>query len=303
MWKRWLSSLVISVALGSVVACGDSGGAQPPVSTATSTSNGRLEAQIVTAAARVRADIGVHAVDLASGVTADVHSGNRFPILSMFKVYAAAAILRDARAGKLSLQTPVRITRADIVSNAPVTSAHVNGTLTMAEIAQAALQHSDNTAGNLMLRQLGGPAAVNALARSVGDTDTDLERWETALNDAVPGDVRDTTTPRAVATGFRSLLAGDGLQQQDRDTLVGWMRGSATSAQRFRAQLPAGWTTADKTGSGEFGTTDDGGLLLGPGGRRILLVVQTRSGTDDPNSNGYGDLVAEVARLVAQGLR
>lgn len=260
-----------------------------------------VDAQIRSAADAKGVEVGVWAQDVATGrVIASVGADQRFPVLSMSKVYLAAAVLDAARQGRLRLDAPVPVRRGDIVANSPVTQTRVGKTMTYPEIATAALQQSDNTAANLMFSAIGGPAAVTAFALTAGDTATVMVRTETALNSAYPGDIRDTTVPQGWAAGLRSLMVGNRLDPRDRDTLVGWMGGTRTSDKRFRADLPAGWTTADKTGTGDYGTANDGGLLLGPNGRRILLVVQTRASRFDADATPVDAVIASIAALVAR---
>ena len=120
--------------------------------------------------------------------------------------------------------------------------------MTLAELCAAALTRSDNTAGNLILAALGGPPAVTAFARSIGDPVTRLDRTETALNTALPGDPRDTTTPEAMADDLRALSLGDTLAAPSRDRLAAWMADCQTGGAKLRAGLPSGWRVGDKDG-------------------------------------------------------
>ena len=144
----------------------------------------------------------------------------------------------------------------------------------LAEVCQAAVQVSDNTAGNLLLKTIGGPQAITDFARSIGDDRTRLDRWETELNSAIPGDPRDTSTPHALGGGYRNLLTGDVLAPPQRQQFEDWMRANETSS--MRPGLPEGWTTADKTGNGDYASTNDVGIAYGPEGRRVLISVMTR---------------------------
>jgi beta-lactamase class A len=173
--------------------------------------------------------------------------------------------------------------------------------MTIDELCQAILQVSDNAAANVLLHDVGGPAAVTEFARSIGDPRSRLDRFETELNSAVPGDPRDTSTPEALGNGFRTLLSGDALPVAQRQILEDWMRANETSS--IRPGLPSGWTTADKTGSGDYGTTNDVGIAYGPQGQRVLLAVLTRSATDDAEAEINRPLIGEVASVVLQALQ
>jgi beta-lactamase class A len=256
--------------------------------------------RIETLQGRHGAKIGVYGVDLMSGRSITYLDGELFAMCSTFKGYAAARVLQMSEHGELKLGDPVRIDRADIVDNSPMTEPAVGRTLTLADLCQAALQHSDNTAGNLLLRTIGGPPAITAFARTIGDDKTRLDRWEIELNSAEPGDPRDTSTPHALGIGYRNLLTGDALAPASRGQLETWMRGTTTSS--MRAGLQPGWTTADKTGSGAYGSTNDVGIAYGPDGRRVLLSIMTRSESHDPGADGLRPLIGELTTLAVPWL-
>lgn len=245
--------------------------------------------------ARHNARIGLYAVNLDTEKSLAHRDGETFAMCSTFKTYAAAAVLQRVQQGSLALADTVTIAPADIRPHSPVTEPRVGTAITLAELCQAALQQSDNAAANGLLRVLGGPPSITEFARSIGDDRTRLDRWEVELNSAVPGDPRDTSTPRALGTGYRTVLTGDVLSPAGRQQLVDWMRGNQTSS--MRAGLPAGYTSADKTGSGDYGTTNDVGIAFGPAGERVLLAVMTRSATDDPDAASLRPLIGEVATL------
>nr|WP_090344170.1 class A beta-lactamase [Mycolicibacterium malmesburyense]CRL75457.1 beta-lactamase class A [Mycolicibacterium malmesburyense] len=244
--------------------------------------------------------IGVFAVNLHTGRTVAHRAQEPFAMCSTFKTYAAARVLQKAERGELALTDRVTIEEGDIVPNSPVTGAHVGQTMTLAELCQAALQQSDNAAGNWLLRTIGGPSGVTGFARSIGDQRSRLDRWEVELNAAVPGDPRDTTTPEAIGGGYRSILTGNVLGEPQRRRLEEWMRANQTSS--VRPVLPPGWTIADKTGSGDYASTNDVGIAFGPAGERLLLTIMTRTPTDDPNAPNNRQLVGEVGSMLVAEL-
>ncbi|CAN5825877.1 class A beta-lactamase [soil metagenome] len=262
----------------------------PPIDSGTDTDIAGLES-------RHRAQIAVWAVDLGSGATVTHRADQRFAMCSTFKTYAAARALQLAARRELDLDVPVPVSAADIVVDSPVTSTLVGGTITLAEACAAALTRSDNTAGNLVLRAIGGPQAITAFARGVGDDQTRLDRWEPDLNEAILGDPRDTTTARALCAGYRRVLIDDALDPPQQDRLLGWMRATATSDKRFRAGLPPGWTSADKTGAGAYGSTNDAGVLFGPTGERVVLAVLIRSSDDRKDTAPLNGAIADTVRL------
>lgn len=284
-----------TVLFGSLVAAAAAG-----VGTAAPAGAAPVDEQIGDLERRHNALIGLSAINLDSARALTHRPDEMFAVCSTFKGYAAARVLQLAGRGQLSLDNRVFVDREAIVPNSPVTEAHAGSELTLAELCQAALQRSDNTAGNLLLKAIDGPAGVTVFARSVGDERTRLDRWEVELNSAIPGDPRDTSTPAALAVGYRAILAGDVLGPPQRRQLEDWMRANQTSS--MRAGLPDGWTTADKTGSGDYGSTNDAGIAYGPEGQRLLLVMMTRSQTDDPKAEGLRPLIGELTALVVPSL-
>jgi beta-lactamase class A len=240
--------------------------------------------------------VGVYAVDLDGGRSISHRGQEAFAMCSTFKGYAAARVLQMVERDELTLDQRVLVDPAAIVANSPRTAPRAGGDMTLDELCQAALQVSDNTAGNLLLKTIGGPPAITAFARSIGDPSSRLDRWETALNSAVPGDPRDTSTPEALGRGYRALLAGDALAPAQRQQLETWMRANETSS--MRAGLPRDWTTADKTGSGDYGTTNDAGIAYGPAGQRVLLGIMTRSQGNDPKAQNFRPVIGELTALL-----
>jgi beta-lactamase class A len=222
----------------------------------------------------------------------------RFPFCSTFKMMLSAAILSREPA---LLKKHIKYDKSDLVSYSPVTSKHVADGMTVAELCEATLQISDNAAANLLMKQIGGPAAVTAFARSIGDTEFRQERWETALNTALPGDVRDTTTPLAMAKSLQKLVLGEALPAAARKQLKDWMLGNTTGATRIRAGVPAGWPVADKTGSGDYGTVNDIAVIWPPGKAPIVLAVYVTQPNKDDKTRP--EIHGEVAKVVIEAFR
>ncbi|MEV5527167.1 class A beta-lactamase [Streptomyces prunicolor] len=244
------------------------------------------------------ARVGVFAHHLGTKKTVVHRADELFPMCSVFKTLAAAAVLRDLDRHGEVLYKVVHYTEADLVDGSDQTRAHLAGGMTVEQLADVAIRFSDNGAGNLILRELGGPTAVTRFARSLGDRVTRLDRWETELNSAEPDRITDTTSPRAIAGLYGKLVLGDALRRPDRDRLTAWLLNNTTSAARFRAGLPASWTIADKTGSGDYGTANDVGIAWTEAGDPVVLAVLTTKPTlpDAPYDN---QLVADTAELVA----
>ncbi|MBM2770949.1 PEN family class A beta-lactamase, Bcc-type [Burkholderia anthina] len=239
--------------------------------------------------------LGVCAIDTASGQRAQHRADARFPFCSTFKTMLSAAVLAQSVERQGLLQQRVMIGQGDLVNYSPVSSKHVGTGMTVAALCEAAIQYSDNSAANLLMKMIGGPSAVTAYARSIGDDTFRLDRWETELNTALPGDLRDTTTPAAMAASLRVLTLGDALPAAQRAQLVAWLRGNKVGDKRIRAGVPAGWQVADKTGTGDYGTTNDAGVMWPPSGAPVVLVVYYTQARADAKAKD--DVIAAAARI------
>jgi beta-lactamase class A len=244
--------------------------------------------------------LGVAVLDAGSGALAGHRIDERFPMCSTFKALAAAAILVRVDAGKEQLSRRIRVEQKDILSYAPVTKQHAGQDMSIAELCDAAVTLSDNTAANLLLASMGGPSVITELARSLGDDLTRLDRIETELNEGTPGDPRDTTTPAAMAKNLKALTLGTALSAASRDQLIAWLVGCKTGDAKIRAGLPKGWRVGDKTGSGGHGSSNDVAVIW-PEGRAPVIVASyltETTGTDDQRNAAH----AAVGRAVAAAL-
>nr|WP_205873810.1 class A beta-lactamase [Mycobacterium gordonae] len=295
--------IVAAAALTAAVAAGNPRRPDPPILLDTEEPWPPIDARLAALEASSNASIGLFGLNPASGRELGYRADDMFATCSTFKAYVAAQILQQDQRGELRLTDTVYIDPAAAVPVAsPVTKAHIGERMPLSELCAAAVRHSDNTATNLMLAMLGGPPSVTAFARSVGDDRTSMVRWETELNTAYPGDPRDTTSPRAMGTGFLTMLTGDVLDAPHRAQLEEWMRTIVTGDRRIRAGLPPGWSIADKTGSGDYASTNDIGVASGPHGERVLLAVMTRTRSNDPEAPTSDALIADVTKLAVPWL-
>lgn len=251
------------------------------------------------------ARLGVCVLDTASGAHFGHRLDERFALCSTFKLALAAACLREADHGRLDLSEALPYSESDLLEWAPVTREHLaEGGLSIVRLAQAAQEISDGTAANLLVRRLGGPAGVTARFREMGDSVTRLDRYEPDLGLVLSADLRDTTTPAAMAQLVRRITTGELLQRDSRDRLLGWMRNTRTGVHRLRAGLPEDWLTGNKTGTGRAeGTTNkcnDIAITVPPGRSPIVIAAYYDSGEYTPQvERRHEAVLAEVARIVA----
>lgn len=244
--------------------------------------------------------LGLFAINTANGKSLGLRESERFPLCSTFKMMLAAAVLDKSRQSAGLLEQGITYTEKDLLDYSPVTEQHLADGMTVRQLCAATVNLSDNAAANLLMKLLGGPAAVTAFARSIGDHSFRLDRWEPDLNSAIPGDLRDTTTPEAMALSLQRLTLGDALPKAEREQLQTWLRASTTGASRIKAGLPADWQSGDKTGTGAYGTAHDIAVIWPPNRAPVVLAIYTKQ--HKKNANGRSDIVAAAAKIVSEWL-
>ncbi|WP_420213857.1 class A beta-lactamase [Janthinobacterium fluminis] len=244
--------------------------------------------------------LGVSAWRTDGGARIAHRADERFPMCSTFKAVLAAAVLARSASESGLLEKRIRYSAKELVTYSPLTEKQLQDGMSVAELCAAALQYSDNSAANFLMKILGGPQAVTAYMRSIGNTVFQLERWETELNTAIPGEVRDTASPASMAHSLQQLLLENALPAPQRQQLETWMRGNTTGDKRIRAGVPAGWSVADKTGSGAYGTVNDIGVAYPPSGAPLVIAVYyTREQKNAPTNQ---DIITAATRIVAAAL-
>lgn len=248
---------------------------------------------------RFGARLGVHAIDTGTGRTTGYRADERFAHASTFKALLAGVLLR--RLSDADLRRVVKYTGADLLEWAPVTSKHVATGMTVDALIAAAVQHSDNTAANLLLERVGGPKGLQRELRKIDDDTTDVSRNEPALNEAAPGDKRDTSTPRALGADLRRLVLGDVLPEPRRRKMADLLIGNTTGDPYIRAGVPSGWKVGDKTGSGGYGTRNDIAVVWPTGGSPLVIAIQSDRGV--PDAPSADALIAEATEVVITTLK
>jgi beta-lactamase class A len=251
---------------------------------------------------RGRGRLGVAAIDLRDGHRIEQRGAERFPMASTFKLQLAMAVLARVDRRNEHLDRKIRFTARDVLAvYSPVVSQQPRGgSLTVAELCAAAVEQSDNSAANLLLRTVGGPAGVTAYLRGLGDEVTRLDRTEPALNESIPGDPRDTTTPHAMASLVARIVREPLLSPASKAHLFAWLRGSKTGAARIRAGIPAGWTAGDKTGTTNSSGNDVAILWPKTGAPLVLAVYFAEVKASDAERDAA---IADVAREVVRRFR
>jgi beta-lactamase class A len=254
---------------------------------------------------RIEAELGgragLCALDTASGKTLRWRVDERFAMCSSFKWLLATSVLAHAEQGALSLDRQISYSASALIGHSPVTQAHVKeGQLSVDALCAAAVEESDNGAANLLLRQIGGPHGLTRYLRSIGDSTTRLDRNEPSLNENLPGDPRDTTTPDAMVKTMGMVLTGNILKDASRAKLLDWLKNCRTGANRLRRGVPANWVEGDKTGTGSRGAAVDNAIFWPPGRKPILVAAYLSGSNKKPEM--LEAALAEMGRSVARQL-
>ncbi len=279
------------------VAAGCARNQSPPALAATDT-----DAALAAVEQKMRGRLGVYALDTASGTTVGYRAGERFLLCSTGKALTVAAILRQSAAHPELLDQVITYGPADVLEWAPVTSLHVDQGMTVAALCDAAMTVSDNTAANLLVQQLGGPAAVTAFARSLGDDVTRIDRIEPDLNITSPGDLRDTSTPEQMVDDLQALVLGDGLSVVSRDRFTALLKANTTGDKAIRAGVPRDWVVGDKTGTGAQGESNDIAVVWPPNRAPLVVAVYTAPADPETPKEQAQAIIAEATGIAVTAL-
>ena len=275
-------------------------------------------------------------------------TARRFPMQSVFKAPLAAAALAEVDAGRLALGERIRI--ADVDLSPPVSrinqawptpaAGHVME-IPAVDLIALAVQESDNTAADVIMKRIGGPGAVTAWLRAKGIVDMRIDRYERELQpdiggmesfraawkdepayraalDSVPAaareaamaaylaDPRDTTTAPAALAFLDKLQDGSLVSPASTRLLLRLMTATSSGPRRLRAGLPASAALAHKTGSArtDLGFTpaaNDIGIVTLADGRRLAVAAFLAGSTATEAERDR--LFADAARLVIAALR
>ncbi|OUB27348.1 class A beta-lactamase [Bacillus thuringiensis serovar yunnanensis] len=259
------------------------------------------------------ARLGVFALDTGTNQMITYNGDDRFAYASTHKALAVGALLQTKSLA--DLDQIITYTQKDLDQGVyhPITEKHVNTGMTLRDLCDAALRYSDNTAENLIFKQLGGPSGLEKALRGIGDTVTNPKRIETELNvvNILKGETQDTSTPKAMATSLQAFTLGNALPEEKRTLLVDWMKRNTTGDEAIRFGVPEGWEVADKTGNGSYGTRNDIAVIWPKNGKPIILAVMSDrnskkaidSGGASENATSTNELIADATKEVMKALK
>lgn len=245
------------------------------------------------------ARLGVYAIDTGTNRTIAYRPNERFAFASTYKALAAGVLLQQNSTEKLN--EVITYTKEDLVEYSPITEKHVDTGMKLGEIAEAAVRSSDNTAGNILFNKIGGPKGYEKALRQMGDRVTMADRFEPELNEATPGDIRDTSTAKAIATNLKAFTVGNALPADKRKILTEWMKGNATGDKLIRAGVPTDWVVGDKSGAGSYGTRNDIAIVWPP--NRAPIIIAILSSKDEKEAAYDNQLIAEATEVIVKALK
>ncbi|WP_193016489.1 MULTISPECIES: class A beta-lactamase [Gammaproteobacteria] len=260
--------------------------------------NSTIEEQLSVLEKNSQGRLGIALINTENNSLITYRGDERFAMASTSKVMAVAAVLKESEKQAGLLDKNIVITKSDLVAYSPITEKHLATGMTLAQLSAATLQYSDNTAMNKIIDYLGSPAKVTEFARSINDVTYRLDRKEPELNTAIHGDPRDTTSPIAMAKSLQTLTLGDALGQSQRQQLVTWLKGNTTGNQSIKAGLPTHWIVGDKTGSGDYGTTNDIAVIWPEDHAPLVLVVYFTQ--QDQNAKYRKDIIVKATEIVTK---
>jgi beta-lactamase class A len=245
--------------------------------------------------------IGVYGKNLLTGAELNWRAHERFVMCSSFKASLAASVLTSIDRGQARLDEMIAYGPDDLMEWAPAARQNLQkGAMSVSDMCEAAVELSDNTCANALLARFGGPPALTAFWRSIGDTVSRLDHTEPELNRTPAGDPHDTTTPSAMAGTLRSLILGKALSPNSRERLTAWMLGCKTGDKRLRAGLPKDWRVGDKTGNNAKDAFGDIAVTWSTRGEPVVICAYTRGGAPTPRQ--VDDVFAEIGRYVGTHL-
>ncbi len=247
--------------------------------------------------------LGLSALNLSNSKQILYRENERFPLCSTAKTIVCAQVLQKNMSDSSFLKKHLNFDENLLSSSgyAPITVKYLNFGMTIEELCDAALKYSDNAAMNLLMKELGGPTAVNDSINSNGQYIFQINRWEPELNSALPGDKRDTVTPKSMMFLLKNYLFSNVLGASEQNQLLTWMIENTTGDNRIRSGVPKGWKVADKTGTGSYGTTNDIGVLFPPHHKPIIVAIYFTQ--NDKNAKPRDDIIASTTHIIVDAIK
>ncbi|HAF87986.1 MAG: class A beta-lactamase [Legionellaceae bacterium] len=246
--------------------------------------------------------IGIYVINTANNTHIGYRADEHFPMGCTAKVIGVAAILNQSMNQHDLLSQKISYSTNDLTNWSPITKQHLATGLTIKQLCAAAISFSDNTAMNLLVKQMGGLNEMTHFAHTLGNTSFRQDNnWPKEAYSGGKDNLDDSSTPKDMADSLQKLAFTDALAKPQREMLVSWLKANTTGDFRIRAGLPKVWAVADKTGTGgAYGTTNDLGIIWPPKCAPIVMVIYYTS--DDKTAKKRDDIVASATQLLISKL-
>lgn len=261
-----------------------------------------IQKQLAELEASSEGRIGVYAINMANGTHLGYRANERFPTGCTSKVIGVATILKKSMNDSALLSQRISYSKKELTNWNPITEKYLSSGMTVEQLCAASISYSDNTAMNLLVKQMGGLDQMTLFAHSLGNTSFRQDNgWPEEAYSGGKGDLKDSSTPKDMANSLQKLAFTDALAKPQREMLISWLKANTTGEFRIRAGLPKGWVVADKTGTGgAYGTTNDLGIIWPPGCAPIIMAIYYTN--DVKSAVKREDIVASATQLLINKL-
>jgi beta-lactamase class A len=265
-----------------------------------------LQQKIQSIAADAQGKVSVACALPNSNLNCDLNPHAHPPMQSVFKAPLALTTLHLIELGKFSLDQQIRFLPRDRIlphTYSPLQDKYpdANVDVPLRELLRLAASLSDNTAADIVMRVIGGPAVVDAYMKSLGIDGFHIEDDEHGLAQSVSTQYRNWFEPAGAVQFLQRIVSNSPLTREHTQLLLDWLKDSPTGPHRIKGELPAGTIVMHKTGlsgsaNGLTYATNDIGLITLPDGRRLAIVVfVTNSKADDATRDAVIARIAKAA--------
>ena len=255
-----------------------------------------------------RAEVGVTV--LADGDTLLYNNDRPYPLLSVFKLHVAMAVLHRMEMRQTSPDSVITVRPSDLLPDtySPLRDRHPEGNvrLTLRQLLHYSVALSDNNACDLLIRYAGGIDRVNAYIRSLGISDIHLSETEASMHRDVQRVYLNHATPLSVVSLLKKAYEEDVLHGAYRECLWQTLLSTQTGMDKLKAGLPPDVQLGHKTGSsdrdekGMKAADNDAGAVFLPDGRRYYIAVFVTRSYESDKINA--DLIARISKMVYEEL-
>ena len=246
-----------------------------------------------------------------TGIDFPLHFENKngekkLPMLSVFKFHIALAVLNKVDQGKLKLDQPIFIKKADLLENtwSPIREKYPDGNIEMplSELIKYTVAKSDNNGCDLLLRLIGGTETVQKFINNKGIKNFTIKADEAQMHKGYEFMYWNTTTTNDSNLLLMNFFDGKVLSKNSTSFLMKTMIETTTGTTKIVAQLPKGTPVAHKTGSSgkdEKGLTiaeNDIGIITLPNGKHYAISVFVSDSMETEETNTK--MIADISKLV-----